>query len=628
MEQKSIVEAVNTSIQNQFTEEEQAYLNKYAQELFKISLENETGKESNHVAHTKISSFNINKFTEKEQAYVQQKASILSFEQFTQISDLKHSFLKKLYLGGKAFLFAENVEEQLNSWIMEYPFINSINYVQIKEIQSYINKEIAKKSIIKKVNTKLFQKIKDKIKYQGINVQNYLIDTYKDNLIFNDLTNNIYVYDEIQNLYVEVSKDDFFNPIFLHFKNNKISIQERQIQNDFNIFLSLIRAKNSKVNNGYNKNMYHLKNGILNIENNSINSYEALSTELKKEYFFTNGFDFNYVTESEYTAPKKWLRHLETSLQLETEKGTQDQIKTLKTFIGSIFMQNANTRKALLMLGNKGNNGKSMIIDILISLIPSDLFSSEALRDLSPSLNNSYQFNLAALENKILNIDDDLTTQRIDITPLKQIISQGTISLQRKYKDPRNTIIKAKLLLASNQIPKFKGGGTDISNRIVTLMFNNTFDNNPNYLQGLKNELPNIFTWILKECIPLFNEIGIFENETTQKNKQDLRTQGSNIYDFFNTYIYTAEGKKTGRKVLYDKYKEYAIANNEVTLNSREFYTQMQGYVSEKKGVYISKQTRLNGIIEAGYFENVGYFESEEEHEDYINPIKDDVIFQ
>ena len=103
-----------------------------------------------------------------------------------------------------------------------------------------------------------------------------------------------------------------------------------------------------------------------------------------------------------------------------------------------------------LLLNGSGRNGKGVTTNLVTALLGKQNVSSESLQRLLGRV-----FSPAQLYGKLANIDADLSKDMLGNTGLlKKITGGDRITVEKKFKNPFDANIVAKIIFSANEIPK------------------------------------------------------------------------------------------------------------------------------------------------------------------------------
>ena len=163
-------------------------------------------------------------------------------------------------------------------------------------------------------------------------------------------------------------------------------------------------------------------------------------------------------------------------------------------FIGYLLMGNNKFGKMILLLGD-GSNGKSTILEVLKSFVGSGNYSTLALEQVGE------KFATAELENKILNVGDDIDAGAIKMTgDLKKVVTGEEIQVERKNEHPFKLRNKAKLMFSANRLPYIMDKSFGMERRLLIIPMNARFTvDDPDYDPFVEDKLkePRALSYLL-----------------------------------------------------------------------------------------------------------------------------------
>lgn len=152
---------------------------------------------------------------------------------------------------------------------------------------------------------------------------------------------------------------------------------------------------------------------------------------------------------------------------LVTEAGATDPelILLMQEIFGFCLLSGTKQQRAFFFTGS-GQNGKSIMLELISRLFPPGLVSALHIGDLTTSA-----FRSSALIGKLANIVHEEESQKMDISVLKNLISGEPMQVERKFKDPVLFTPRAKFFWASNNIPSFEEIDPALKRRIYIVPF-------------------------------------------------------------------------------------------------------------------------------------------------------------
>ena len=235
-----------------------------------------------------------------------------------------------------------------------------------------------------------------------------------------------------------------------------------------------------------------LNNGLLDV-----NAY--LAGQLKplyphtREYFTMNSlaYDFDPMAVS-----LTWLDFLDEILVQDYER-----ISLLQELFGYCLLPDTRFNKAFVFVG-EGANGKTVVLNVLKQLVGQDNCSFVPLEVFGQ------RFQLAQTLGKLVNFCGDVgELDRIAEGSIKMFTDGSNMTFERKGKDSFSAKSTARLVIATNSLPRISDKSDGIWRRLIVIPFNYQVpekqqdsrfkeDNRPDW--KFRDELPGILIWALE----------------------------------------------------------------------------------------------------------------------------------
>lgn len=137
--------------------------------------------------------------------------------------------------------------------------------------------------------------------------------------------------------------------------------------------------------------------------------------------------------------------------------------------VGYSLLKNTRYQQAFFMTGT-GSNGKSTVLSMVKCLFGYKNTASLSLTDLED------KFKVAELENKLINIGDDISNTPIkDTGKFKKLVSGEGVMVERKNQRPFELLNYATFWFSANKMPNFGDKSEGMQRRITILPFNAKF---------------------------------------------------------------------------------------------------------------------------------------------------------
>ncbi len=192
-------------------------------------------------------------------------------------------------------------------------------------------------------------------------------------------------------------------------------------------------------------------NGLLNIDTAELQPHTS-------DWFST--VCLPYAFDANAACPR-WLQMLAQNLE-----GDADRIAFLQEFFGYCLISTTDAQAGLVLVG-EGGNGKSVVLAGLHAILGRDNVSSVALEDFGK------RFAMVQTLGKLANICAEIG--ELDKTAegtLKAFISGDPMTFERKGKDAFSAKPTARLVLSTNNVPRFCDKSEGIWRRLKLVPFN------------------------------------------------------------------------------------------------------------------------------------------------------------
>jgi putative DNA primase/helicase len=225
------------------------------------------------------------------------------------------------------------------------------------------------------------------------------------------------------------------------------------------------------------------RNGLLNLRTRTLSKHTPTLFNLVSVPF---GYD-PYAPE-----PTVWLEFLQSLWGDDDES-----IALLQEYMGYVLSGRLDMQKLLLLIGPI-RSGKGTIARTLSKLMG-------GRRNVAgPTLSSlGTNFGMSSLLGKPLAIISDArlgnTNQHVVVERLLSITGEDMLDVDRKFKDVWTGKLPTRLVILSNELPKFRDSSTAIATRTLILRVTQSFLNKENHKldDNLTPELGGILSWAL-----------------------------------------------------------------------------------------------------------------------------------
>lgn len=274
------------------------------------------------------------------------------------------------------------------------------------------------------------------------------------------------------------------------------------------------------------------------------------------DYFGTVGIPLDYDPDA--GEPGEWLKFLR-SLWPATDDGpdAEQSIRLLRQWMAYVLSGRLDLQKALLVVGPP-RCGKGTIARILRDLVGAANTSAPTLGGLAQNfgLESSIGKTLAIVGDARLGSAGSETV----VERLLSITGQDTLTLDRKNKTAWTGTLQARVMILSNELPKFGDASGAIASRFLILRLEESFlGREDTDLEGrLRAEFPQILRWALEGLADLNEEKRFTETDAHKASMQDLYDLVSPISGFIRDVCDIDDPKATVPfSALYREYERW-----------------------------------------------------------------------
>lgn len=213
---------------------------------------------------------------------------------------------------------------------------------------------------------------------------------------------------------------------------------------------------------GINPYGIHLVDGVYDINAKKFSVY----TEHQHMYV-KNFLPYTYKDLMGPDSPREFIKFLKTIFKWEWD--VDDNIKFIQEYMGLLLIPNTMFQKALFIFGT-GGNGKWVLLKVIENMLGDTNCAAAGINEL---MDKTTSYNLIG---KLCNIDYDIFSQAfLDKEVLKKIISWEKITTKQLYSQPISFKPFARIVCASNYMPKVRHVDKSVSRRFYFMELRNSF---------------------------------------------------------------------------------------------------------------------------------------------------------
>lgn len=448
------------------------------------------------------------------------------------------------------------------------------------------------------INSYVKKKNGDLLKPIHINIAELvLLDFIEIFVLFQD----VYIYDDTYGYY---KKDVGGKQIKEHIRNHldREFIEDKIVNSIYNLILNTLSIQKSYTElNNRPKKWINFKNGYYSYLEDKFYSHNPKYYEtgcIKMDWSFSlYPSTYKYVTKNKGTILEEVVEEpLEFIKFLDNSVPHYESQNMLGQYIGVALTLDTSHQRFLMICG-QGGTGKSVLLNLIESIIGSENTSHISLQGLQE------QFTLSGLFLKQANICADLPLTALnEVDKIKQISGNDKVYADRKFKEPLEFKPYARLFFSCNGIPL---NTSDKSNALYRRMLILHMDKKPksidmNLLDKLKEEKGNIISWVIEALQSSYGEID--ESTESKKLVKEAQKDSDTVEAFIEDRCIIDKKYRVCRTTLYDSYKLYCDKECRKYVSSREFfkalelkgYKQVRGTTRDFIGIKLNKEILLS----------------------------------
>jgi putative DNA primase/helicase len=471
---------------------------------------------------------NANEKTSRLNAYSFKISDVLDLTKFEKINETEYQGKHPIHDSTTEKNFCVNIKD--NTWhcFRHHTGGGALQYLAMKE--GIITCEDATKGALK---GKKFKQVIDLAISQGLldpqaleqnEIHPILLakDIMEDyHFVTDKETNELYFWIEEEGVYSnkteQVIKREMVNRLDENFKNRYYTDVSEYIKNS----ASLVNMDSQ------NPELLAVKNGLLNIFTRELKPFSY-------EIYITSKLDWEY---KEGVTAKQFLKFLNSVLP--DDLTAQRRIQQLT---GHCLYKKIITETCLILLG-KGENGKSILLDVIKNFLGIKNVSSHSIQQLCYD-----KFTTAEIKGKLANICADLPHKELMNTgTYKAIVSGDAVTIYKKHVQGSQTFNPyTKFLYSANAIPQITEEEDAYAwyRRFVFADFKQTFNGKKKIprqiLLGMlttPEEMTGILNWALDGLAELKKNGDITDKPTVDDIRKEYRRRSSSQLAYFDDCV-------------------------------------------------------------------------------------------
>jgi P4 family phage/plasmid primase-like protien len=302
-----------------------------------------------------------------------------------------------------------------------------------------------------------------------------------------------------------------------------------------------------------------------------------------------------YAYDAKATCPR-WQRFLARNLE-----GDAERIALLQEWVGYCVVYDNTLQKFLMMVG-EGSNGKSVVCAVLTALLGEDNISNVPLEDFGQ------RFALTQTLGKLLNIASEMDQlNNVAEARLKGFTSGDRMMFDRKGIAPVEAVPTARVVLCTNNLPKFKDRSEGIWRRLLLLPFRVEIPDGEK-VRGMDTvafwqdagELPGILNWALEGLRRLLQSGRFTEPQLCREAVAQYRRENNDAARFLAEHCRKQDDSHVLKGDLYAHYRGWCARKSCEPLPDTEFGKEVVRAFRHLKGLPL-RRFGVTGQRKPGY---------------------------
>jgi len=247
----------------------------------------------------------------------------------------------------------------------------------------------------------------------------------------------------------------------------------------------------------------------------------------------------------------------------------------LQTMFGYLLVYDT-TQEVFFLLEGAGANGKTVVCTVLREILGPSNTSAVGLEAFSAVRT----FPLVATIGKKANIVEELEeVSRAAEGVLKNFVTGKPMTIERKHKDSFDLTPTARLVFATNVLPRFVDRSDGIWRRMILIPFRQQILErskqdkrliDPHWWRS-SGELPGIFLWALGGLAELRRRGCFVEPELCRAEKETYRQESNPAGTFLAEMCEVGSSLDVSSRVLYQGYNSWVVDNGFRALSATQF---------------------------------------------------------
>ena len=269
--------------------------------------------------------------------------------------------------------------------------------------------------------------------------------------------------------------------------------------------------------------------------------------------FIPNGAEWKWDKNAK--EPTLWLKFME-----DLFNGATAEVELLQEWMGYVLSGDKWAQKGMILVGPK-RGGKGTIGHVLTRLLGTSMVASPSLHSLGKD------FGLQPLlDKRLCLVSDARLSNKADIMAVIEVLLRITagdsVDVGRKHKDAVNSVLDARVMMLSNEMPQLSDSSDAINSRFLILTLGNSFygKEDPDLLDKLTEELPSIAKWCVEGYKRLMSRRRFIEPDSSNMAREEWYQENNPLSQFVEDRCVFGADEKIEMTALYEAYKAWSEA--------------------------------------------------------------------
>lgn len=252
----------------------------------------------------------------------------------------------------------------------------------------------------------------------------------------------------------------------------------------------------------------------------------------------------------------------------------RETIELIQDYIGYCLIPDCRQHKALVLLGESGGEGKSVLCAVINQLIGAANVSAVPLSALGRS------FALADLYGKLVNLTLEAEIRDgIEEGAFKALVAGDPIQAERKFKDPFTFSPFVRFIIATNNLWHVNDRSGGFYRRLLVIRFNRPISEDKQDRQlpdKLTSELNGIFNWALRGLARLERRGRFYIPDSVKAEVEAYRQHCNPVIAWAADCCELNPLRWTSAFTLYNSFKAWAAENGHRAMAANKFGTELK----------------------------------------------------